>query len=277
MTNQIMDYFNGSMHGQIDEDVVDEVIEVLSIKSDEVIWHSPFYEFYQKTTKECLWDDLAIAIYSSGKASATEQGTSPFILKEHLEALETKISKATEALKSMEYEALFKKGLQTREFIAAKIIRGKSKAMNPRIAKKYRNVAPSYIQQEYERTGKCGKYCPFDDDLPTTVATLETISSYVVSALEDLKETMKGRGVKKPAKDNSDALFWQLCLIYKKYTRKHPTFWLKDGDFTGDIILFLQVILPHTSYKGKTTPSALQKKFSRMTKDPEFKGLREGQ
>ncbi|MDD9912316.1 MAG: hypothetical protein OXQ96_04630, partial [Alphaproteobacteria bacterium] len=74
-------------------------------------------------------------------------------------------------------------------------------------------------------------------------------------------------------------LIYKLCNTYKSYTGKLPISWntgtsaFNSNQFTGDILPFLEIILPHTAYKRSLSHEALQVKLKRMSKTEEFKDM----
>jgi hypothetical protein len=260
--------------GQIPENTIDEVIKILSIDGNALFPNQDVV--LKRTVKETLWLELAIVVHAWGKPSATELEISPSNLKKYADSLNGALSKSISILKDLEYESLFNKGTKTKEFIVADRIRSKSKSYN---TEPYRSVSALIIKQEYESNGKWGEYCPLDRELPEAIKQLQNISKYISSVIDDLSLNVKERGKNKIIKDIHDDLIWNLCCMYKKYSGKKPVSWTTgDNDknphkVSGDVIPYLQAILPQTYYIGDVTPTALQKKIYRISKNPKYKYL----
>jgi len=277
--NLIMEsFFSGSAEewlNQIPESLIDKAIEILSIDPNvemKPTGYSPIdNSLFQHTAKICLWKDLVQVIHRWGMPAPSIMQTSPALLKTHAENLKDKLSGAIKALESLEYVALFEAGTLSKEFKVGYGLRQVSELIRINTeGGRSPFISPLDIRLQYEGDGVWGKHYPIDNDIENAAKILKKIVRSVDKLLDDPIYRPARRGEKKKGKDAHDALVWGLCYIYKKYTDKPPISWntgtsaTNAGKFTGKIIPFLQTILPYTSYSGKITPGALQKKIIRI-------------
>lgn len=254
---------------QIPEEAVDYAIALLSLNPNEIIRQYKDDHgnvFYATTQKDIIWRDLVCVIYGWGRKSDTDNETSVSELIKYSKTLKAHLSKAYKALEMMEYSYLFDIGTNSKEHIVSKKIRQKSNS---------KFVSDAIILQDYQKSGVWEKYYPIDSDLPVLISKIKNICNYTDDVINDLNNTKKGRGLNNVTKRMHDNLLYQLCLLYKKYYGSLTMPYIDGLDTSivkdpSNIISFLQIVLPHTSYKRELTKIAIHKKLSRMPDDAKF-------
>lgn len=266
-------FFDGTVDewlAQLPEDAVDKAVKFLEIDPDETMvptGYSPISnDLFPHTAKICLWKDLVHVIHRWGMPSPSTLETSPAHLKRYVTNFQKHLSKASEVLKALEYQAMYDAGTITKEFKAGYGLRQVSEVMRANRGKTGGNfIAPLAIKQEYDSNGVWGKHYPIDTDIENASHALENIIAYTEKLLQDPSYRSAKQGTKKKGKDDDDTLVWALCHIYKKYTGEAPATSIRnEGTATGRIIPFLQLILPFTAYQFQITDWALSAKVNRL-------------
>lgn len=273
-SNLIMEsYFTGAPEewlGQLDENIVDRAIEILSINPNEEMeptGYSPIdNSLFQRTVKVCLWKDLVQVIHRWGMPSPTKMQTSPSRLKAHADNVKGKLSEAVEVLESLQYEAIYKDGTLSKEFKFGYGLRQASELMRVGFGSgKSPFISPLDIKQQYESDGFWKNHYPIDDDIESGLKTLRKLIRSIDQLQDDPIYKPSEPGKRKRGKDGYDTLVWALCYLYKKYTGEMPISSSQDdGTASGKIIPFLQAILPSTAYSFELTDWALEQKIRRL-------------
>lgn len=278
MANLIMEsYFAGTAEewlGQIDEDIIDKAIEILSINPNDEMKPSGYSpvdnDQLKHTVKVCLWKDLVQVVHRWGMPPPTKMQTSPSQLKSHANEAKEKLSKALEALEALRYEAIYKEGTLTKEFKfgyglrqASELIRvGFGTGRSP-------FISPLAIKKQHDNDGFWKHHYPLDKDIEDAAKILSKIVRSIDQLLDDPIYKPSALGKRKKGKDDYDTLLWALCYLYKRYTGEMPISSAQDdGRATGKIIQFLQIVLPSTSYPLQLTDWALERKIRRLKDHP---------
>jgi hypothetical protein len=262
-------YLSGTLEesrARLPETVVDDILKILSLNPNEI--RTSFDQNFSETTKEQLWDDLIFTIWKWGRPSPSQTGTTLSDLKKHSAKSKKLLHDSLKMLEGMKYDAVYKAGTMSKEFIFANDVRIKSTLLKKRGSLMAFPMGAAILHKK--KTGKFPELYIFDRELKEAIEKLENIIPYFDEVIEDFSESMPGRGKKKEGKDISDMLIYQLCHIYKKYTGKAPST-NSVGDsvsnpsgVTGKVIPFLKTILPYTEYGQAKTDIALMGRVKRL-------------
>lgn len=280
-------YFDGTAEewlNQIPEILIDEVIKILGIDSEEYKVPSGYAPIdnskFKYDVKTCLWKDLVHIIKRWGIPTPTFMQTSLSDMKDYSDDIRNRIMKALDTLHEIGYESIYTKGTMTKQFKFGFGLRQVSELINRRNGGgRSAFVSPLVIKQERESSGVWGDHYPLDQEIKIAEKALNNILGAITFLQEDRDYTSSERGKKKRGKDSHDTLIWALCYIYREYTHEIPMSWntgtsaINAGHYTGKIISFLQAVLPYTAYRGSLEAGALQKKIMRIKKSGKHKDV----
>ncbi|MGH1456040.1 MAG: hypothetical protein ACRBDI_04615 [Alphaproteobacteria bacterium] len=242
----------------IGENYIDEAIALLGLDAEVV--------------KEKLWDDIGSAIMRHKPLPTTTGFTSS---KAQLcsTKLTGNIKKTCDELNTLHYKNLSELSAQNKLREKMEEI-SLSETSAPRV--KYSKGHGIRISQGKKPESNPQLY-PFDQELYNALDALEVILKRLKQADATLEKEKKAKGKNKNY--NADEIILALCHIYKAYTGKNPHATTSGGSISGErqingqIIPFIQLILPFFNYERADGNEALQKVVERLEKSKEHSNI----